>query len=198
MKSILISLFLFVGVTGMAVAQETETLLGGDSRMSLVWSPIEISAIGIQGKTSTAIGPYVGILWNGSFLVAAQLGANLTHPTVNYGFFGLLVQKVFEPQRLYHLSAQVLVASAATKDYENPKSNAFDNFGNTSGAAFFFLEPGVNGELNVSSSIRLVAGLAYRFAFGLDENSPHVAKTKATNADFGGLVFRVNLKLGEH
>ena len=144
------------------------------------------------------MGPYVGILWNRSFLVAGQIGANLGHPTVNWGFIGLLVQKVFDPQRLYHLSAQVLLASASTKDYEHTKSNAFDDFGNVTGAGFFFAEPGVNGELNVSSSLRLVAGLAYRFAFGLDENSPHVAKTKVTSADFSGLVFRVNVKLGEH
>jgi len=198
MKSILLSPLLIACFTGALFSQDTETLFDGESQTSFVWSPIEMNVMGIKGNTSAAIGPYAGILWNRTLLFAAQLGSNLSHPTVNYGFFGVLVQKVFDPQRLYHLSAQVLFASASTKDYEQAKSNAFDNFGNTTGAGFFFVEPGVNGELNLSASVRVVAGLAYRVAFGLDENSPHVAKTKVKSSDFSGIVFRLNLKLGEH
>jgi hypothetical protein len=198
MKSIIINMLVLISIAGDVHAQETETLFGDESQINFVWSPLELSVTGIKGNISTAIGPYFGILWNKSLLIAGQLGANVGHPTVNYGFLGLLVQKVFEPQQLYHLSAQVLLASASTKDYEYPKSNAFDNFGNVSGTGFFFVEPGVNGEVNLSSSFRLVAGLAYRLAFGLDENSTHVALTKVTNQDFSGIVFRLNLKIGDH
>ena len=71
-----------------------------------------------------------------------------------------------------------------------------DNFLNTSGTSFYFVEPGLNLEMNLRKDIRLVTGLSYRSAFGLDEDSPHVSKTQVTNDELGGFDLNIGLKIG--
>jgi len=110
-------------------------------------------------------------------------------------YLGLLCQYTYLPEELIHGSAQVLLASGSTKDYEMEKSSFFDNYGNITGPGFFLIEPAVNAELNLSLKTRLVMGLGYRMVSGLDEDHELISTTKVTNEDLSGLNFNIGVKI---
>jgi hypothetical protein len=188
---------ILASVTLTAKAQETmpdRTLLGPDVRYTSVWSP-EVRISSIQGKTGVTIGGYTGVMVNRTLMLGLTGSVNLTHPTVNYGYFGGIAQAVAYPSRMVHLSAQLVVAWGSTKDYENPKSSLFDNFWNISGERFMMTEPGVNLEVNLSEGIALVAGAGYRFVSGIDSGNEYVDMTHLTNQDMSGVSFSIGLKI---
>ncbi len=174
----------------------TETLFRSNIVVSELWTP-EVKVNSIQGDIGTLIGFYGGALFNRQFLLGISGGVNLTHPRVNYGYFGVIGQYIYKPEKLVHFSIQWLLAHGTTKDYQNPKSGLFDNFWNISGAGFYLTEPGVNLEVNLSRRIALVAGVSYRYVTGLNENNENVSITRATNKDLSGFNFNVGLKFGK-
>ncbi|MFO7575558.1 MAG: hypothetical protein R6W67_10435 [Bacteroidales bacterium] len=177
-------------------AQETKqgrTLLGPDVIYTKVWAP-EVKINTIQGKTGALIGGYGGIMINRSLLLGFTGAVNLTHPTVNYGYFGGIAQAIAYPGRMLHVSGQMVIAYGSTKDYENPKSSLFDNFWNISGERFMMTEPGVNAEVNLSEGITLVAGVSYRFVTGIDPNNEYVEITHVSSQDMSGVNFSIGLK----
>jgi hypothetical protein len=174
----------------------TQTLFKSPMKVGELWVP-EVKINSIQGDVGTLIGFYGGAVLNRSFLLGISGGANLSHPTVNYGYFGAIGQYIYKPSNLWHCSVQLLAAYGSTKDYENPKSGLLDNFMNISGAGFFLLEPGMNLELNLSKKHTLVGGISYRFVMGLDENSENVSITHVTNEDLSGVNFNLGLKFGK-
>jgi len=178
-------------------AQESypeRTLLGPDVRYTSVMAP-EARISSIQGKAGVSIGGYTGVMINRTFMLGITGSVNLTHPTVNYGYFGGIVQVVAYPSRMIHLSSQMVFAWGTTKDYENPKSSLFDNFWNISGERFMMTEPGVNLEVNLSEGIALVAGVSYRFVSGIDSGNEYVDTTHLTNQDMSGVNFSIGLKI---
>jgi peptidoglycan/LPS O-acetylase OafA/YrhL len=194
--AVMLSLIL-VSASFSARAQETmpeRTLLGPDVKYTSVWSP-EARISSIQGKTGVTIGGYTGVMINRTFLLGITGSVNLTHPTVNYGYFGGIVQAVAYPSRMVHMSAQLVVAWGSTKDYENPKSSLFDNFWNISGERFMMTEPGVNLEVNLSQGIALVAGAGYRFVSGIDSGNEYVDITHLTSQDMSGVSISLGLKI---
>jgi hypothetical protein len=170
------------------------TLLGPDVRYTSVWSP-EVRISSIQGKIGATVGGYTGVMINRTFLLGIAGAVNLTHPTVNYGYFGGIAQAVAYPSRMVHMSAQLVVAYGSTQDYENPKSSLFDNFWNISGERFMMTEPGVNLEVNLSQGIALVAGASYRFVSGIDSGNEYVDITHLTSQDMSGVNFSIGLKI---
>jgi peptidoglycan/LPS O-acetylase OafA/YrhL len=194
--AVMLSLIL-ASVTLTAGAQETKpgrTLLGPDVKYTSVWAP-EARISSIQGKTGVTIGGYTGVMINRTFLLGLTGSVNLTHPTVNYGYFGGIAQAVAYPSKMVHLSAQLVVAWGSTKDYENPKSSLFDNFWNISGERFMMTEPGVNLEVNISEGIALVAGAGYRFVSGIDSANEYIDITHLTSQDMSGVSFSLGLKI---
>jgi hypothetical protein len=182
-----------------AVSQEqdsTQTLIKSALKVSELWTP-EVKINSIQGDIGTLIGFYGGALFNRTFLLGISGGANLSHPTVNYGYFGAIGQYIYKPANLWHVSGQLLLAYGSAKDYEDPKSGLLDNFLNVSGAPFFLMEPGINLELNISRNIMLVAGISYRWVTGMDENSENVSITHVTNEDLSGINFNIGVKFGK-
>jgi hypothetical protein len=180
-------------------AQESEskqTMFQSDVRVSELWVP-EVKLNSIQGDIGSLIGFYGGALFNDEFLLGITGGVNLTHPRVNYGYFGVIGQYIYEPSSLVHFSGQLVLASGTTKDYESAKSSLFDNFWNISGAQYYQIEPGVNLEVNLSRRMTFVAGVSYRYVTGLDEADENVQITHVTNKDLGGINFNVGLKFGK-
>ncbi len=188
---------ILVSVSLSAGAQETKperTLFGPDVSYTSVWAP-EARISSIQGKMGVTIGGYTGVMINRTFLLGITGSVNLTHPTVNYGYFGGIAQAVAYPSRMVHMSVQLVVAYGSTKDYENPKSSLFDNFWNISGERFMMTEPGVNLEVNLSDGIALVAGVGYRFVSGIDAGNEYVDMTHLTSQDMSGVNFSIGLKI---
>jgi hypothetical protein len=190
-------ILMFLSPAAKAQQQDsTQTLFKSNIRVSEVWAP-EVKINSIKGDIGTLIGFYGGAVFNRTFLLGMAGGANLSHPTVNYGYFGAIGQYIHKPADLWHFSVQLLVACGSTKDYENPKSGLLDNFGNVSGAQFFLMEPGLNLELNISKRVALVAGVSYRYVSGLDENNENTTITHVTNKDLSGVSFNISLKFGK-
>lgn len=194
---VIIIILMFLSRSAAAQVQDsTETLFKSDVKVSEIWTP-EVKFNSIQGNIGSLIGFYGGAVFNRMFLLGISGGANLTHPTVNYGYFGAIGQYIYKPTSLWHFSAQLLLAYGSTKDYEDPKSGVLDNFMNVSGAGFFLMEPGVNLELNLSKRLTLVAGISYRYVSGLDENNENVSISHVTNEDLSGVNFNIGLKFGK-
>jgi hypothetical protein len=171
----------------------SRTLLKPGVKVSELWSP-EVKINSIQGSVGTLIGLYGGALINRTVLIGLSGGLNLGHPTVNYGYFGGIMQYIARPANLVHYSGQLLIGCGSTKDYENPKSGPLDNFWNISGANFFLMEPGINLEINISTRMTLVTGISYRYVSGLNENDENVQITHITNKEMSGVNFSIGLK----
>jgi hypothetical protein len=171
----------------------THTLLKPGIKVCELWSP-EVKINSIQGHVGTLLGMYGGALINRTFLIGISGGLNLGHPTVNYGYFGGIIQYIPKPANLIHYSGQIFIGGGSTKDYENPKSSLFDNFWNISGANFFIMEPGINLEINISTRVTFVTGVSYRYVSGLDENNENVQITHLTNEQMSGVNFSIGLK----
>jgi hypothetical protein len=198
-KGIFVLAVIVMSLSKGAFAQEqdsTQTLFKSVVKVSELWTP-EVKLNSIQDKIGTLIGFYGGAVFNRTFLLGISGGANLSHPTVNYGYFGAIGQYIYKPTNLWHFSGQLLLAYGSAKDYEDPKSGLLDNFCNVSGAGFFLMEPGVNVELNLSRRITLVAGMSYRYITGMDENSENLSITHVTNEDMSGINFNIGLKFSK-
>ena len=187
---------IMMNLTVEAMAQEedsTKSLFGSNVKVSEIWTP-EVKINSIQGDVGTLIGFYGGAVFNRTILLGISGGVNLSHPRVNYGYFGAVGQYIYKPANLWHCSGQILLAYGSTKDYEEPKSGLLDNFWNISGAGFFLMEPGISLELNLSKRLTLVTGISYRYVTGLDENDENVQITHVTNEDLSGINFNIGLK----
>lgn len=195
-EGILVMMVILVCLSAEVAAQEqdtTKSLFGSNVKVSEIWTP-EVKINSIQGDIGTLIGFYGGAVFNRSILLGISGGANLSHPRVNYGYFGAIGQYIYKPSNIWHCSGQLLLAYGSTKDYEDNKSGLLDNFMNTSGAGFFLMEPGINLELNLCPRLTLVAGVSYRYISGLDENNENVQITHVTNKDLSGINFNIGLK----
>jgi hypothetical protein len=192
---VMVAVLIFLS-TG-AQAQEKDyvsTLSKQSGNVSDLWTP-EIKVNSIQGDPGTLIGIYGCKLINKSFLAGICGGVNLGHPRVNYGYLGAIGQYIFKPENIMHFSTQLVIGYGTTKDYENPKSDLFDNFWNISGAVFFIMETGVNFELNVSEKLTLATGMSYRYVSGLNESDENVSITHLTSDDLSGINFNIGLKI---
>ena len=178
-------------------AQETKTLFGPDTDIGYVWGA-ETRSTDIKGDIGTTIGFFGGALINQAYLFGLAFGANVTHPDVNHSYLGVLAQYTRNPDNLVHCSGQLLLGVGSTKDYEREKSSAMDNFGNTTGPGFYFIEPGVNAEVNLHENVRLVAGVGYRVVTGLDKDDELISKTHVENGDFGGFHINIGIKVGSY
>lgn len=178
-------------------AQSSETVLGTDARFDSMWS-LELKSNSIQKEIGSLISIYWGTAINRTVIFGFGGSWNLTHTVTNYGCFQLLAQYVQEPDKLLHYGGQLVFGFATVKDYQNPKTGMFDNFMNTSGTSFYMLEPGLNTELNLTKSEKLVLGLGYCFAFGLNELDRSIAASKVTNKDLSGMNITLGVKIGEY
>jgi hypothetical protein len=182
-------------VTHPAIAQET--LLGADSDIRFTWGQ-DLRSMSIQDEMSTSLGFFMGASINRAIFVGATIGANVTHETVNHGYFGLKAQYNLMTDQAVHYGASLFAGMGNTKDYPQEKTSLFDNFGNTTGPTFTLIEPGAHVELNVSDVVRIFAGLSYRMASGLNEDDPLIATSGVTNDDLAGLSFNIGVKWGAY
>jgi hypothetical protein len=173
-----------------AQSQEPQTVFGGETDVRAIWG-LESRLSSIQGNVSATWGFFGGVTLNDATAFALTLSANLTHPDVNYSYFGLIGSYAHNRDAVVHSGANVLFAVASTKDYAREKSSLFDNFGNTTGEGFYFVEPTVFGELNLTRRFRLRLGLGYRIAWALDETTAYTTLTGVTADDFSGLAFTI-------
>ena len=178
-------------------AQGPKTLMGPGTEVGFIWG-LGTKTGSIQDDIGRANTIHLGALLNHALLFGIEAGMNVTHPTVNHGYTAIFAQYTHKPDNLIHFSGQLLAGSATTKDYEQEKSSPYDNFGNITGPRFYIIEPGVNVEANLHAKVKLVIGLSYRIAYGLDEDHELIATTGVTNKDFSGIHFNLGIKVGKY
>lgn len=192
----IVTLILFSPALSAQEKKKTATLLKSDTEFSEIWAP-EIKINSIQGDAGTLIGFYGGSLINQKLLLGISGGVNLSHPHVNYGYFGGIAQYIFLNEELVHFSAQMLIAHGSAKDYDHTKEGLLDNFWNISGEDFMITEPGLNLEVILTNKTTLVLGMSYRFVNRLDENNENLSFTHVTYKDMSGLNFNIGLKFNK-
>ena len=202
-KSLIVLIVLLSGLTHIN-AQDTETLLTPGSDIKFVWGT-EFKTSYIKSDLGTTHGIFGGALIGHSTLIGISLGSNLTHPKLNHGYLGILVQYTNSPDNLVHFSGQLLVANASARGYERKKTDLFENFGNITGSNFYIIEPGLNIELNITKEARFIFGLSYRHASGLgdlsfeqwDNNSHSSTIYTYNDDDLNGFQFNIGVKFGD-
>jgi len=106
---------------------------------------------------------------------------------LNYGYGGLLLERVFFHRSPVHFSIPVLVGLGGVNyGYPLPNSNS-DNRNKVAGQAFFALEPGLQVEATVIRQFRIGLGASYLYTSDLDlpETSPDALRT---------VMYRLTLK----
>ena len=196
MRKLFIVMFL-LSIATPVHSQETKTLFGSDTDIGYVWG-VETKTTDIKSDIGTSIGFFGGVLINHAYLVGLAFGANISHPDVNHSYFGVITQRTYKPEELIHCSGQLFLGVGSTKDYMMKKSSMMDNFGNTTGPGFYIIEPGVNAEVNMNETVRLLVGLSYRIVTGLDEDDDLISKTNVTSGDFSGFHINIGVKVGKY
>ena len=196
MRILLVVMFV-LSITVPAYSQETTTLFGPETDIDFIWG-VETKSTDIKDDIGTTIGFIGGALFNRAYLAGLSFGSNVTHPDINHSYFGIITQYTHNPSELIHWSGQLFLGTGSTKDYEREKTSAMDNFGNTTGPSFYIVEPGVNAELNLHETVRLMLGLSYRIVTGLDEDDELISKTNVKSSDFSGFHVNVGIKAGTY
>jgi hypothetical protein len=138
---------------GSLSAQEAESLLDQGAALGFVWA-LEVKGYSIQNTIGIGYWAHFSVLIKN---IATSFGwtgvMNISHPEVNFGYMGLFSQYTYAPKSLFHFSGQLLLGIGSTKDYQQPKSSSFDNFGNITGPGFYVIEPGINGEMHFHTMV---------------------------------------------
>jgi hypothetical protein len=186
--------FLLTGIFAVT-SQETNAIFNEDPETGFIWG-FDVKTSSIQGEIGTQYSMFAGTLFHHSVLIGATGALNVSHPTVNYGYLGFMIQYTLKPDRIFHMSGQLTLGSGSTKDYQQEKSNPFDNLGNVTGAKFYFIEPVLNGEINLGIKTRIVLGLGYRFVNGLNPDNENISITHVSDTDLSGITFSAGVKFG--
>ena len=204
--SIILFFIILILMSNTIMGQETKTLMGEDTKITSIWG-IDLKTGKMQDDIGIGYDVFYGALFNRSILLGGIAGLNVTHPLINYGYFGVFGNYTYKPEEVIHFSGQFALGYGSAKGYQSIKSSAFDNFGNVTGDGFYFLEPGVNAEFNITETARLVVGLSYRYATGLDEvtfmqedyESDDEAKEYSfSETDLSTIFFNIGVKIGKY
>jgi hypothetical protein len=106
---------------------------------------------------------------------------------LNYGYGGLLLERVFFPRSPVHFSIPVLIGLGGVNyGYPLPNSDS-ENRNKVAGQAFFALEPGLQIEATIIRKFRIGLGASYLYTSDLDlpETSPDALRT---------LMYRLTLR----
>jgi hypothetical protein len=200
--TLVVPLLLVFTSFGAARAQDMQTLFAGRASHGGFGGPVvKFSDVGgslgvwIGGRGGWIIGfegPHSISLGGGGYGLASS------HPVpdpaaagwpgredlrVRAGYGGFELEYTNRSQRLLHWTASTLIGagSVALETAEFPVT--------ADEPAFFVLEPGLHGELNVTRFLRLHAGLSYRYTSGVD-------RAGFTDRDFSGVNGTIAFKFG--
>jgi hypothetical protein len=176
-------------------SQESHSFFSNDPNTSFSWG-IELKTAGVQNEFATQYGMYAGAVINNSVMVGMVGSLNLSHPSVNYGYMGIMAKYIYKPLSVIHMSGQLTLGAGSTRDYQNPKTSTFDNFGNIYGTGFYFLEPAINSEINLGPKTRLIIGLGYRLVNGINPNSSYISLTHVSDRDLSGVTVTAGVEFG--
>ena len=187
-----------------ADAQDMQTLFDGDVTHGGFGGPV-IKFSEVAGDPGVWVGGRGGWIINFSETHAIGLGGggyglttfhnipeptdlgdpgDIENPQAVAGYGGFELEYTSRSYRLLHWTATTLIGagsvSARSQDFQQIDED-FD--------PFFVIEPGLHGELNLTSFMRLHAGVSYRWTSGIDQAG-------FTDSDFSGINGTVAFKFG--
>ncbi|WP_035757874.1 hypothetical protein [Hugenholtzia roseola] len=191
-------LLAFVGFSSNAIAQEDKTLLNSDAKIGFYLNPYtQISPV--AGETAAFFGVRGAVTLQKKFAVGGlyQFSVNQIRPSTetddrlyyDVQQFGGFIEYTLNPTNAFHLTFPLAIGGGEIQadwrdGFEDLDDN--DNFGE---ATFFFVEPRVEGELNLHRFVRLHAGVGYRFVGDISY------RTLENNA-MRGISATIGIKLG--
>ena len=94
-------------------SQDTKTIFPADSRTEFNWG-LDLKTSSIQKEFGTQYGMYAGTLFNHSVFIGVTGALNVSHPKVNYGYLGFLMQYAYKPFNMIHMTGQVMLGMGST------------------------------------------------------------------------------------
>lgn len=185
---VLLSLFLSDKEARCQSHERMRTVFISDAKFGYLVSPgIKINSA--FNKITLEADLYGGLLINEKYLIGASGGVNVGYPQVNYGYIGVIGQYIYKPVNFIHYSWQTILCygSLEVNDQVNSGSEKSVN-------RFYLMEPGINIELNLMRTFRLVTGISYRFVPYRGDQS--ASEPFFTPRDLRGLNFRIGLVSG--
>jgi len=82
---------------------------------------------------------------------------------VNLGYGGIVIEYIGMPDNVIHWQVGALIGTGAVSTRNGNETGKND--------IIFVLEPGADAVLNITSTIRLSAGISYRFVSGVDPDN---------------------------
>jgi hypothetical protein len=188
-------LILLVTLVSCPAMAEDETLLSGEIESGGYGGPLcEIGHI--NGEAGVFVGGQGGWIINHRFVLGGKgygLVSNVEiedsrNLRLEFGCGGALLEYIIAPNRLLHLSLHSMIGAGGVRYAVEDYTDDYDPV-NYSDDAFFVLEPGINGILNVTKYFRIGAGATYRYVSG-------VRYEDLTNSDLSGVSAKILLKFG--
>ena len=175
------------------LAQEEETLIKGDIEHGGFGGPV-VKFGSFNGESGVLVGGRGGwiinhafILGGGGYGLVTNVKANTLGPNgeryLEFGYGGLELEYIPEPNKLIHLSFLALIGGGGVswRDGDVSMSSRRES------DAFFIVEPTVHATLNVTPFFRISAGASYRYITGLDSK---VSSNSDLSGPSGLLTFR--------
>jgi hypothetical protein len=212
MKRTLIFSLLFVLATTAVHSQDGElqyykekdikTLFGKD-RSHGKYGSLSLGYSGIDNRQTLVFGQKV--TWLPAHMIGIGMGINEFISEYRYdpvsghdkyllgGYGGMYVEPILLPRMPIHASFPILMGiggmSLMYSDNDFLDSNMLDEF-----QTFLILEPGAEIELNITRSLRLAAGITYRFTTPFELKSPESFTTDVES--LRSLTFKLAFKFG--
>ncbi len=172
-RALAVTLLALATLAAEAAAQRTETLVGGRHRNGGFGGPVmkvgtllDDPVLFLGGRGAWVAGGAFALGGGGYGLVNDNLPAPVTiggRPTrLEMGYGGLEMEYLHDSWRLAHLSLHTLLGGGAVRYRDR------DRFETLADDGFLVMEPGANVNLNVTEFLRLSAGVAYRWTWGVE------------------------------
>lgn len=199
MKKLIIILFLFTT----SIYAQRETVFEGDIDNGGFGGPV-VKFTQVKGNFGVIVGGYGGWLINHQFLIGGggyglandiladqqvtDIFGYTERPKLNFGYGGLMLEYYHNPMRLIHFSVSLLVGGGGISYREGFFME--HSSGDNTPDAFFVLEPGISGELNVAKFFKIGLGASYRWASGVN-------MVGIKNSDLSNFSVNLALKFGK-
>ena len=174
-------------------AQRTETLVDGRLESSGYGGPA-VRFTQMYDQFAVMVGGQGGWVINRTFTLGGAGYGMVTQPTTNvvderdrpvelqFGYGGVVLEYMYQSWKVVHWSVQTLIGAGGAI-YQDSRGNDIDEDG------VFVAEPEFNIALNFTRSLRISAGIGYRFVADVD-------LVGAEDSDFSGLSGVLLLKFG--
>lgn len=185
--------FVLVSVIFFEIAQ-ADTLFSSGSISGVFGGPL-IKYTKLNGEDALIVGARGGWAFNSILTIgggaygllndipinAAQSDTNF----INLGYGGIVAEYVGMSDNMIHWKVNMLLGTGVVSTRNGNKTGKND--------MIFVFEPGADGVLNISSTIRVALGLSYRIVSGID---PDNFNSYLTNSDLSGFTASLTMLFG--